>query len=236
MKPNEAGYATAGVITLMAVLSLVTSSLLNMALTENKRADTLINRAQLDARLKQTVMQEIAHYLSVDRYPNLKTKAVEIDGVAIEIAVSDEQARLDLNRSDFAELSSGLMRVFEDPNSASALLNHIRAARERSQMAFESLDELRGWPKLSRQEASCLSGRFSIYRSSLNPLVVTRREAQAFSMVGAILRIDARRVDKGKAPRGLQAVVLLTGDHKKPYRLMEWRRYSDYAAENCPGF
>lgn len=233
MRDDEEGYATATMIALLTALSLVSASILSSAVTENKRADMLLQRAQVDGLLDQLVFREIHNLLIIKRRPEFQPYVTTLEGISFEIRTSDEMGRQDLNRDSLDSLRVVIGDQIDAERTANAFVEYLSSARQTSKVAFESIAELRAWPGFSSFEAACMSDKFSLYRSSINPMITHRREAQSFSLVGAILRIDARITTESGPQRGLQSIVLLTGDHRKPYRVMEWRRYSDYSAETC---
>ncbi|RIJ29808.1 hypothetical protein [Henriciella algicola] len=223
---HEDGYATASVLGLIAVLSLLSFSLMNLSLTEldrSRQAEALVKtRLALQGTLYQHVQADLERPDSF----RLGTTSSTWDGISLEVRRSDDQKRFNLLRDTLSENKSGSARSLSP--EVEALVNEAqRSDRDPSnwQLAY-----LKKPARLSDESWACIIDEVSFYRSTFNPIATERPQ----SLDGALVRYDVFTAEDQSPTLYLRAVILFTGAPERPIEIMDWSFPEHGPPTSCP--
>lgn len=224
MTKNEDGYATITVTAVLTGLSIIAVALLGHASAAASISDRVSTRLQLDASLEGRLQHVIADLINGKmqlRDHRLETSAKNNDRTT-HITVSNEADKTDINRAELNEIDRRLKATVRDRESQSQIMKRIRAARAKSDIPFMSLGDVLDHT-VSARDAACIRQNFTVFHTP-NAFVVKRSDTRSLS--GSLVRIQVETRDADTANRGIDSIILFSGDRKDPAWTMDWRRYS----------
>lgn len=231
MKQNEAGYATVTAAGILAGLSLLSISFLNLSDTtlkvSNQKSSMLLLDGALEAQLADTVTKLANGIQREEDFP--LEGELSVLAIPYQIIVESERGKLPLNQTTRQELldragdlglSSTLSREIADRFS---MARNGNPGRIKLEQIIPEADR----PSL----LNCLKKSISEFKV---PAVFKRADDQ-YNLDGEILRIKIQSNRSGTPNRGLETFVLFTGDRFEPVWTLDWTRYSVKENQICPG-
>lgn len=230
IQSNEDGYILASALAALFAMSLVAATLVSLsgsALARVKRMETSTqDRYALEAAIRVAASQ-----LAVDpRRRGLSfddgSAAIQVGDRAIRVDATWETARMDVNRASPEDIDTALRATGLDDEARSHMLAEVRTAQSIG-LPLQLLDELNLSPSLlscANEELTTFGGRTEFVEAQ-NIRAITGRPA-----AGARVRLDARPANGGL---GRTAVLLMTGDGRDPYRVLDWRELRGDPLEAC---
>lgn len=228
MTRKDDGYATATVLGLLAVLSLIASWGLTLAMSQNQLVNAKVEAVKLDYAMENYIWEEIEGLISQPKSLQLRSDIFELNHTRVVMERSDEQSRPDFRRLSKQDLRIHLERLLP-PNSPVDL---ILSRREELLIEDDQLRQLENfdvYDDLDPVISACLAERFTIYTSTINPLT---KQTPDF-LGGGIVRLSFRTLKGENPPRYVRAVILFTGDQKNPFFILDWTNGHDAAPPNC---
>lgn len=224
MTRREEGYATITVTAVLTGLSIIAIALLGHASASASMSDRVSTRLQLDAALEGRFQHVVADLINgrMQLEDNVLETSAKNGDRTTYITISSEAGKTDINRAKLDDIKAQLQAAVRDSTTRSDMLKRIRAARTKSDIPFMSLNGILG-DTMTTRDAACIRQAFTVFHHT-NTIAPTRRQAR--SIAGRLVRIQIETRDTDTANRGIDSIVLFSGDRKDPAWTMDWRRYS----------
>jgi hypothetical protein len=231
---GQDGYVLAGALAVLLTMSLVATALVSSTSDGLKR----VRAAEIDAQTELTLKSAIAAagaQLAADPRRRSMTfengsETIVVGDASVDVAVSWEALRLDLNRASPDEIAKLLDDVDVDDATRGRIRSAIEAARTRDEV-FQLTDEVISLAEA--KDAPCLEDRLTIFGGS--DAYTPSDEAPALigrPAAGARIRLKARLQTSSDAP-GITAVVLMTGAADAPFKVLDYRPLRVLGGEVC---
>ena len=230
MTRADGGYATILVTVLMGSLSLIAIAWLNLSSAEGRRAISLSERIATDYAVEgvfYTTLADVINHRTGEGSRATSLRAEARDGHVI-VSVTSLAEQIDINRSSIDEVKARITEIITEPALAAEITDVIRKQSDTSESTIGKLDTLGSGVAFERA-LPCLREALTVFHNAAPP---SRRNGDDSLRDGSLVRIRVHTVD-GFASRGVEGTVLLTGDRSDPAWVMDWRRYSDFDAEEC---
>lgn len=229
MISRDDGYATIVVTALMGSLSVIAIALLSLSGAESRRAVALSERIALDASIEGAFHIALADIVNRrSGLSGLQTTLPLEGGESVAVDFRPVRDQIDINRADLEQIEDRLRASIADPATSAALIESVRRRRTGTDTAFDRLEDLGSGAGFDRA-LPCLREQLTVFH---NAAPASGRSGEQRLRDGSVVRIRVETQD-GSASRGAEGTVLLTGDRSEPAWIMDWRRYSDFDAEEC---
>lgn len=222
----RSGFALVTVLWIVLILSLIAATLMasgRLGVMRTRHAvETTQARALADAAVERVVLDLLRAYLSGNLEPRPPSLTMSMDGGTVEVAVEDEDGKIDLNQAD-ARLLAGLFAQAGLPAAeASAMADIIADYRDPDGLRRLNGAEDEDYHKLGLS-AGAKDASFETVDELLQVIGVT---PELFRMVAPALTVYSGRanIDPTIAPR--QALMALPGVDS---------RLADFLANFRPG-
>ncbi len=169
--PGDQGIALISVLWIILILSILSTSVLALARIQSLTSDHLIQysiaETQADAAIYLTI-QKMSAPGAVREIPPEKSKiTVTFEGQKIEVEISPESGKIDLNHADPLIISALLAYFNLDKKEAVNIANQIVHMREESSSKpFKSIDEIEQFENISDQLFQCIRPYLTVYNDA----------------------------------------------------------------------
>tara|TARA_R110002049_G_scaffold32139_3_gene107534 strand:+ start:3187 stop:3888 length:702 start_codon:yes stop_codon:yes gene_type:complete len=229
MNSRDDGYATIVVTALMGSLSVIAIALLSLSGAESRRASALSERIALDAAIEGAFHIALADIVNQrSGLSGLQTTLHLEDGQPVGVDIRPVQDQIDINRADMEQIEERLRSFIADPATRDVVIASVRQRRAGTGTPFDRLEDLGAGTGFDRA-LPCLREQLTVFH---NAAPASGRSGEQRIRDGTVVRIRVE-TQGGTAGRGAKGTVLLTGDRSEPAWIMDWRRYSDFDAEEC---
>ncbi len=227
---GEDGYIMASALAALFAMSLVAAALVSVsgsALSRVTRMETSVqDRYAVEAAIRLAASQ-----LAVD--PRRRTlpfeegaENLEVGDRSIDVRASWEGMRLDVNRAPPEAIDLALQKTTIGELDRRDIMAAVRTAQSIG-LPIAMLEQLELAPHLM----ACVSDTLTVFGGQLefNP----DQETRALSGrpgAGARIRLDAKPASGGP---GRTAILMMTGDGRDPYRVLDWRELRGNPSEAC---
>lgn len=219
MSQHQAGYATVAVTGLLAGLSVLGVSYLNLSNASLNISDRATRQLLLDGRLEEVLAETITHLANGIHETTDYPRQHRIGQSSVSISVENERNKLNLHRATEKELSEVLAQIDLNRDQEIDIRRNFREKRMKSSEKMSFSDVLPA--DFDAEAFSCLQSVVTEF----TPPIVFKRASAAEVLDGEILRVRVDAEAKGQSSRGLEAFVLFTGDRADPVWVMKWNRY-----------
>ncbi|UUX48624.1 hypothetical protein NUH88_14540 [Nisaea acidiphila] len=240
------GNAERGTAMLLALVILAVASGLLVGLTGLGRtavgsASVAVERSRNAVLLESAVQAVIPELFDADLAESLgeriSAREVNIGGETVEVRVADICGRWDLNHGDLDVLSEMLAGLGLEKVRASAVVELVRAARS-AREPFVDVSQLLVLPGLGRAEREHLKSRVtvqcragfvdSVHSKPDLAAAVERAERRSGKVLdgrggGRTWQLSAEHETGPGTLVALDAVIALSHDVRRPFRILEWR-------------
>lgn len=231
IRSGEDGYILASALAALFAMSLVAAALVAVSGSALARVKRMETSAQ-DRYAIESAIRLAASQLSADP----RRRELSFDGGSTLINVGDqtvrvdaswETLRMDVNRASSEAIDDALRDTKLDDDDRSIILSEVRTARARG-LPLQMLDSLNLPPHL----LACASEELTVFggRTDHDAELEQQRSVSGRPTAGARIRLDARDTGGGL---GRTAVLLMTGDGRDPYRVLDWRELRGEPIEAC---
>lgn len=230
MSPNEQGYATVTVTALVLSLSTIALSVLNYTSAGLRSSSAVAERILLDARTEGVFNETLAGLLngSISLRSDEPVHIVDNRETGSRTLITDEAQKVDINRAPLEEVEAVLGDVSDDRQMRLQILETITKHRDRGAL-MQSVNAIMA-PNMDSTLTACLRARFTVFKS---PAASIARSDHRLSLDGRMLRIRTETSLPEQSDRGIDAVILFTGNKTDPAWIMDWRRYTAPEPEGC---
>jgi general secretion pathway protein K len=222
------------------------------AILTHRELELARGEAAADAAIVDTISRlsddEVARHPAVDG----TMRSWEFDGVAIQITVSNEAGRIDVNAADLRLLSAFLASQGLAPDRVLQLIADVRPAHQSGQLErpLETPEELRALGNWKSENLDCWLNSLTVYTglpgvapayASPATLAALQKASgaganddasaqvqastpvtAAQSVLGDVLRIRATAATSTEVATTSEWIGRLTGDRRKPMLTMRW--------------
>ena len=227
MRQGQAGYATIAATGMLAGLSVLGISYMNLSratldISERTTRQLLLDGV-LEEQLAETITQLANGMDETSDYPKQK----RLSDTSVAITIENERDKLSLHRATELTLMDALMNIDLGRGQARHIQRKFREQRINSSHAM-SIDSIVP-ADMDARALNCLQSVISEFK----PPAVFKRPGAKENLEGEILRVQVETESDGTPSRGLEAFVLFTGDRADPVWVLKWNRYSRSAKEGC---
>lgn len=231
MTRQESGYATITITAILLGLSIIAVAVLNHASASAQKSQKISERILLDAAIEgtfQTIVRDLINRdLAFSGASATLTKS-SMNDVTIYVVLSSESGKIDINRDPIEVIDQALSLIIDDRTTQQRLVDLIKTTRSKGTL-FQSISDLLE-DESNLGLAPCLRDKFTVFRRNA---ISASRSNQSRSLDGQLLRIRAESRQNDSLNRGVDGVVLFTGDRSDPAWTMDWRRYTAPEMEAC---
>lgn len=218
---REQGYILAGTIATLFAMSLVLATLVSVS------SDGLRREKAAEVRVADQLVIKSAILLAAAQLAeDLRRRALKFDdgratavigGRSVVLRVEWEALRLDINRAEPAEIDKALRQAEAPEALRTAVASKVAASRS-GDKPIQLIEDL-----VSDSEGrACLDSLFTVFGG----LAKLPESKTVFPIgqpaPGSVMRIEAKIAD-GKREASKTAIILMTGDPRAPYRMLDLR-------------
>lgn len=165
---RESGIALIAVLWMLLMLSALAASVGYIARTNAMLAHRAAEVAHVEAAADAAIIETISILsdAQVSRHPATSgsSRGWEFDGAHVEVTVSKEAGRIDLNSADRELISAFLQSQGIDQNTATALIGELtNRSRSNDAIPLQSVDELREIPNWEAKNIDCWMDSLTVY-------------------------------------------------------------------------
>lgn len=225
---GERGMALVSVLWTLVILSLIAAGTLTLGTVSYRIGRNMEDRANGEALAEAGIYRAILALR--DQRPGLGWKAdggrnlFSFAGSAIAISIRDEAGKTDLNAADEDALTTLFVSGGEPQDRAAAFAGQVIAWR--GEAPFQRIEELRLVPGVTSALYERLEPSITLYSRLPRPddahSVISAGLGLAVSPLGRAFSITAE-APAGQPKATRRAVILLTGDARRPYLVLSWR-------------
>lgn len=231
MRRTDEGYATILVIGLLGSLSVIALAWLNLASAEGRKALAFSEQIATDYAIEGVFHKALADVINHRAGVGEQSAAFGTDGTDgyFNISVAPLTDQTDINRAPLEDIRTRISNVVFQKDLAEEITGYIQHHRDTSEGPIGRVDDL-GSGAAFEKALPCLREALTVFHNAAPP---ARLNSDNDLRDGMLIRI--RVTAEGNASRrGAEGIVLLTGIRSEPAWIMDWRRFPDSEAEECP--
>lgn len=228
---GEDGYILASAIGVLLAISIVAAALVGAS----GDALSATRRAEADAQ-HSTLLQSALVVVGTQLLLEPRRRQIDLEGLAsfdvlerrAKARITWEARKLDVNRAE----AEAIRTLLNDRDVTTALREKVVAAAARSQAAGTPLRLLTDFG-LDRAEEDCLASLLTVFGGldQFDPEILQATSQIGRPAAGARLTVDLAL--EGEEQDGLAAVILITRNPTRPFKVLDWRRTSSLAGDPC---
>lgn len=229
--PRDEGYILASVIGVLLAISIVAAALIGTSGESLRR----VRRAEVAAS-RETALQSaltlVASQLVQDpRRRALKLSAdrpLDVLGQTVLYRIGWENSKLDINLAEPDAIEARLQGSGLSRDTIAGVLATVRNSRTKKQ-PISLLSELQG----DHGVQTCLASLLTVFggQAFFDPTQERAPDMIGEPAPGSRLAIDL--AISGAEAEGLSAVILITGDSRSPWQVMDWTHTSSLSGAPC---
>lgn len=232
MRPErEAGYVMAAALAALLSMSLVAAALVSVSVNELKRVRAAEDAARTDAALDAALVLGLREIAKDPRRRSLAFQgghdAAAVDGVSVDLAVSWEAERLDVNAAEPEAVRDAMRAAGLGSADVDAILMRLSDAR-----ATGTVRDLDAIAPPGFAASRCAESLLTVYGGRAEPGEAAEPSDAPFARPppGARVRLVARRDGRER-----RAVVIMTGDPRAPALTLDIKSERATDGEACDG-
>lgn len=228
---GEDGYILASAIGALLAISIVAAALVGAS----GDALSATRRAEADAQ-HSTLLHSALVVVGTQLLLEPRRRQIDLEGLAsfdvlgsqTKARISWEARKLDVNHAE----AEAIRTLLNDRGVKADLRDRVVAAVARSQAAGTPLRLLTDFG-VDRTEEDCLATHLTVFGGLDRFDADIQETAIQIGRPAAGARLTVELALEGEEQNGLAAVILITRNPARPFKVLDWRRTSSLAGDPC---